>query len=488
MTTAETTPPAESPPPRPAMRAKGVDRAGIILAAAVGAAGGALAGAIEGAPMVRQMEIGAAFGLIFAAALRGRAPGPGAGLIWGLGAGFMLWMALPAMAAALHAGGFAPGGMLGEARARFPALVGCIAFIGAPVGVFVGAWGLILPRMTGSFHWGRAITAGGAAGIVAALIFSRWMVEGDFYPLISGYGTLASHSGTVALHFAAACVIGCTFGMLFQADVRNLGSAMGWGMAYSMFWWFLGQLTLLPIAAGRPPDWSAARASELFGSMVGHILFGLILGIVYACANAVWTRLFVDADPLNRKRAGPGVRLLLSLGWGSVAGISGGIVALPLMFQPGVFAHPAVPGSGLSLALGIILHLLVSTLIGATYGVLFRGEASNVVFGSLWGLLFGLIWWYAGPLTLLPILRTGECDWTPEAAAALLPSLVGHLVYGLTTANVFLAFERRYTRWLFTDPRYAALEARRKRPIGTPAPALWVFVLGLGLLLPILLS
>jgi hypothetical protein len=480
---------SEAPAPsRPVTQGNGIDLTGVLLAIAVGAIGGALAASIGQSSMGRLGAIGAAFGLVFSLALQHKATGAGSGMIWGLGAGYMLWMVLPALAVAIRVAVYPTGAMFGESRTRFPELVGCITCIGAPVGVCLGLWGRFRSQRSGGFHWGRAIVAGGAAGVVAALIFSRWMYEGDFYPLISGFGTLNSHFGSVVFHFSMACLIGSSFGLFFQADVRNLGSAMGWGVAYAMFWWFLAQLTLFPLAAGAQVDWSAEHASQLFGPMVGHILFGLILGIVYSGVDMVWVRLFIDADPLNRKRQGPGVNLLLSLAWGSAAGLAGGLIALPLMIYTGVIARLAGLDTGLPLIIGVCLHLAVSTLIGASYGVLFRGETSNVVFGSLWGLLFGLIWWYAGPLTLLPLMRTGECDWRPEAAAALFPSLVGHLLFGLVTANVFLAFERRYTRWLLADPRYAELEKRRTRPVASPAPALCAFVIGLGVLLPILLS
>jgi hypothetical protein len=468
MVTSSHSPPATTEP--------GFDWIGVALAGAVGAAGGMLASAVLQASLVRELAVGAVFGLVCATALRGRAMSAGGGLIWGLGAGFMLWIILSA------------GAMFGDARARFPELVACLTCIGAPVGIALGVRNRLRRRATEAFHWSRAIAVGGLAGVAAALIFSRWMYVGAFYPLISGLGAVDGHFRAIALHFAVACLIGCTFGGLFQAEVRNLGSSMGWGMAYTMFWWFLGPMTLFPIATGRRADWSAEHASDLFGPMVGHILYGLILGVIYAAIDAIWTRLFIDSDPLNRKREGPGVHLLLSLGWGSAAGILAAMAALPLMLHNGMITKSAGLDSGLSVAIGICLYLVVGTLIGASYGVLFRGETSNVIFGSLWGFIIGLIWWYAGPLTLLPLIRTGECDWRPETAGALLPSLVGHLFFGVIAANIFLAFERHHTRWLLSDSRYAALENSRTRPLSTPAPALSVFVLGVGLLLPILLS
>jgi len=453
----------------------------------VGAAGGALQAALLHTYIPRGIICGILFGLLFAIFFSQRATTPGSGLIWGLAFALLAWIVLPAgiLPLLFHTGPSHT--MLLDAREQFPQLAAMLICFGMPAGLALGICGARRSKIASTqspFRWGRAIVAGGFAGTFAGLIFSRWVASGDYFPLLAGYGELhVARSAIIFLHFGVALWIGATFGILFQRDVRGYGSCMGWGLAYGICWWFLGQLTLLPLAAHHPLDWSADQGAAVFGSLVGHILYGLILGIAYATLDRFWLRLFIHSDPLNREVEGPGVHALRSMGWGAIAGLAGGAISAPILFATGVL--PRVASLGLR---GFAIHLFVSALIGVTYGLLFRNEAASLGHGVAWGWLFGLLWWYAGPLTLLPLIATGECDWSTAAASALLPSLIGHLIYGAGTALVFLVLERRYTRWLLLDPRIAAREARKIRPVGTPAPALWFFALSLGVLLPILLG
>ncbi|MFI5338004.1 MAG: hypothetical protein ACHQ5A_14535, partial [Opitutales bacterium] len=441
---------------------------GALAGALVGAAGGMLCMAALHDSMMYGVLAGAIYGLVFGLLFTGRCSSPGAGLIWGLAYAFFLWLILPAGLFPWLADRRHSMAMVDAARENFPSLVGYLIMIGMPLGTVMGILSDLRPQHgRRSYSLSRAIVVGGLAGIVSGWIFHTWMLKGGYFPLLAGLSESSTQAAGEGLHLIFAVAIGAAFGLLFQQDIYGYGSSMGWGAGFGIFWWFFGPLTLHPLLTGGSLDWSADHAADLFGSLVGHILLGLIIGVLYATVDRLWVRLFVESDPIRREAQGPGVRTFYSLGWGALAGLAGGAVAAPIMVATGVISKIAGLDGELSVVRGLALHLLVSAAIGMTYGLLFRQEGLSIGRGISWGWVFGLIWWYMGPMTLLPLIRAGEADWRPEAASALLPSLIGHLAYGAATALTFLLLERRYSRWLLLDPRHVAREKRRTRPVGT---------------------
>lgn len=463
----------------------------LLLCALVGALGGLACWFLGLANFVTGPILGAAYGVLFGWLGAPRAFSPGAGLVWGLGYAFLLWLAIPAGILPVLFERMPEMGMLDAARNHFPDLVAYMICYGLPLGVVLGTWGgLQSPDGRPRFNWGRALFGGGLGGIVGGWAFGQWMTQANFFPLIAGLVNSESAMVGQTLHYVFAIIIGATFGLLFQRDVRGHGSSMGWGLAYGLFWWFLGPLTILPIWQGHPLplDWSYQHGGALFGSLVGHVLYGLLLGLVYATLDRLWVGFFTESDPINREPEGAGTRTLQSLGWGAAASLAGGLLFSLVMLAVGSLPQVASLIGASSPLVGFVVHLVISALIGMSFGLLFQHEAPNLGSGVAWGLTYGLIWWFLGPLTLMPILLGQPFVWTTDVAGALLPSLIGHLLYGAATAFVFMVLERRHTAWLLLDPRLAAVEARRRRPVGTPAPGLWLFALGVGVLLPILLG
>ena len=460
-----------------------------LLGLIVGGCGGVLLWWLGMASRVAGPLLGALCGTLFGLMLRRRATSPGTGLTWGVGLAFLYWLALPAGIVPVLAGSMPSMGMLDTARSHFPQLVASLLCFGVPLGLSLGLWSAarLKPAMS-SIHLGRKIFAGGLAGVLAGWILERWMDQVGFFPEVARMvGSRANIVGWL-LYIGVASLIGVMFGLLFREEVRSYGSGLGWGTAFGILWWFLGPLTLLPARSGQPLDWSAAHATSQFGLLVGHVLFGALLGILYAVIDRVCVWFLTDTDPIRREPEGLGTTTLRSLGWGAAASVAGGLVFSVVMVEVGFLPIVANLVGGTSPWLGFAVHVTISTLIGMTYGILFRDEAPNFGAGIAWGLVYGLVWWFLGPLTLLPVLLSGSVTWTTKAAHLFLPSLVGHLFYGAVTAVVFLLLERHHTRWLRMDPRLVSRELSRSRPFGTAAPALWLFVLGVGLLLPIMLG
>src|SRR5262249_46488480 len=101
--------------------------------------------------------------------------------------------------------------------------------------------------------------------------------------------------------------------------------------------------------------------------------------------------------------------------------------------------------------IGFGVHMLIAVAVGMGFGLLVwrqRPGAGELLF---WGLAYGTLWWFLGPLTLLPLLRGGALAWSVPAAPAALPDPLGHLLSGASAGPALAALL----------PRHRAQTARR---------------------------
>lgn len=139
------------------------------------------------------------------------------------------------------------------------------------------------------------IGAGALAGLVGGLLFGIMMQmmsaptpEGGKMPMMAMVAMVV-RSDSIAVgwlyHLFNSAVIGALFGALLGGRVHSTGSGIGWGAVWGFVWWILGGLILMPLFLGMPafaPLQMAPMRMVAMGSLVGHLLFGIIMGLAFA--------------------------------------------------------------------------------------------------------------------------------------------------------------------------------------------------------------
>ncbi len=169
----------------------------------------------------------------------------------------------------------------------------------------------------------------------------------------------------------------------------------------------------------------------------------------------------VDMRYVTRAMAVP---IRRDLAAGGAAGLVGGLVFWWALAAQGMTS--AVPGLlGLQISgLGVALHLLVSIPVGAVFGAVLRYQPSGYAGTTSCGLLLGLLWWIAGPISLGPLLEGIGPTWSIVEAQMAFPSLIGHLLYGGLTGLGFYILVASYLRlWPQPEDLTTAPEAPKTR-------------------------
>ncbi len=143
------------------------------------------------------------------------------------------------------------------------------------------------------------MAAGAFAGLMSGVIFGIMMhmmtaqtPDGMKVPTMVMVAQVVGSSSLLVgwiYHLFNSAVIGAIFGRLLGARaVDQMDHAVLLGAGYGVLWWVVGAMVLMPLALGMPafaPLQMKPMQPVATGSLMGHILYGTLLG-----TSLVWLR------------------------------------------------------------------------------------------------------------------------------------------------------------------------------------------------------
>jgi uncharacterized membrane protein YagU involved in acid resistance len=423
------------------------------------------------------LVIAAGLGAGFAGLIRDQRSGPGETLFWGLAYGFSWWFlgsltVLPLISTA-------PGGWsVAAAHQAFPLLLGHLIYGLTTALVLIGlsrrpGTGPVRGRARAA-RAARAVLPGLAAGIVAT-----WLLTAT----LPGSGPVLASGNGAGMVFGLSAAAGLGYALLFPVAAgssRAVGPATVQGAGYGFLLWVLVPLTAVPLLREGGLFWTGAAVQARLATLPAYVLLGAFIAALYT--GQAWLTRLLLAAPAERADAdeeGVGARTLRAVGWGATAGVIGGLLFTVIMVQIGYLSTVAgLVGSNFT-GVGLAVHLSVSVILGASYGLFFRRQSYDLVSGVGWGVAYGFLWWVLGGLSILPLALGGDLQWGAGPISAAFPSLVGHLVYGAGLGAVFHGLEARHDPWWIPRARVAAGRAAaigRRTDRQRSAPAVWALV------------
>jgi len=121
---------------------------------------------------------------------------------------------------------------------------------------------------------------------------------------------------------------------------------------------------------------------------------------------------------------------------GVIAGLGGGLVFGMMMAMMSMLPMVAGLIGSDNVVVGFMVHMVISAVIGASYGFIAPRLPSSWMMTIGAGMVYGVIWWVLGALVIMPlalgmgqmVLQIGDMQWL---------SLMGHIIFGVIMAAVY---------------------------------------------------
>lgn len=126
-----------------------------------------------------------------------------------------------------------------------------------------------------------SVIRGIIGGIAGGVVFGIMMAMMNMLPMV---GMLIGNDSPIigfGVHMVISIIIGATYGAIgTRIPNNNWGIVVGAGVVYGIIWWVLGALVLMPLMMGMN-EMVLQIGDMQWMSLMGHIVFGVILTVVY---------------------------------------------------------------------------------------------------------------------------------------------------------------------------------------------------------------
>ena len=133
---------------------------------------------------------------------------------------------------------------------------------------------------------------------------------------------------------------------------------------------------------------------------------------------------------------------------GALAGLIGGLAFGALMAMMNMLPMIGMLVGSESAPVGFGIHMLISAVIGATYGglvsLLNLTPAYALGPGIGVGLAYGFVWWILGPLLMMPMMLGMGPQFESALSQMNLMSLMGDVIYGALVGGAFATIASRH--------------------------------------------
>ncbi|MDZ4670079.1 MAG: DUF1440 domain-containing protein [Phototrophicales bacterium] len=125
-----------------------------------------------------------------------------------------------------------------------------------------------------------SVIRGIIGGIAGGIVFGMMMAMMNMLPMV---GMLIGNDSAIVgfgVHMVISIVFGAVYGVVATRIPSSWGVVVGVGVVYGVILWVAGALVIMPLMLGM--NEMVLQIGEMqWQSLMGHVIFGVILTIVY---------------------------------------------------------------------------------------------------------------------------------------------------------------------------------------------------------------